>query len=121
MVQEIKFRAWDSVCKKWLSIPIKRIDDEYNCSELVQELPSIRIMQFTRLRDKNGKEIYEGDILKIGDHRAEVYWYRVHGAWYIRWKDFCQELAPELRGFVEVEVVGNIYENPEKLKEETKE
>ena len=66
-------------------------------------------MQYTGLKDKNGKEIYEGDIIDIGDKVVEVsdiYSFReiylVHGL-----KD-----GHKIYG----EIIGNIYENPELIK-----
>ena len=127
-MREIKFRAWDKTCKKWLSIPIKRIDDEYDCSVLVQELPSIEIMQFTGLKDKNGKEIFEGDIvediitkeigkIEFGHPYNQGFHCRIE-------KDFNGVGVDKSSWFIlttenskELEVIGNIYENQELLEE----
>jgi len=89
-----------------LAVPVYRINTEENTCE---------IMEFTGLHDKNGKEIYEGDIVIKhgtdydsntwrGEKRVVVY---DNGSWY-----------PVAHCYFDVrliEVVGNIYENPELL------
>ena len=54
-MREIKFRAWNSYTKKWLTIfPMQDIRDPFPKDK------DIIIEQYTGLKDKNGKEIYEG-------------------------------------------------------------
>ena len=74
-------------------------------------------MQYTGLKDKNGKEIYEGDIVKCHDHptdvdsaTGEVYYQQ--GAY--RVKDTICALADF--GTAWTEIIGNIHETPELLK-----
>ena len=94
-MRPIKFRAWDKINKKMFRLSHNPI------SELSKA--SIPIMQFTGLKDKNGKEIYEGDIMKNYDyHFFVVEWNKKNARW-----DNCFGR----------EVIGNIYENPELIKE----
>ena len=89
------------------------------------EAPShIKLMQYTGMKDKNGKEIYEGDILKDGDikypYLREVYW-DDRFQWSLRLlpnKQFSGSLSndkyiipEEMRN----EIIGNIYEHPNLL------
>jgi len=81
--------------------------------------------EYTGLKDKNGKEIYEGDIL---DSREEVVW--VNNGWFKKdleksWEEFLQddvdtydECQTRLNEDNNYEVIGNIYENPELLTKE---
>jgi uncharacterized phage protein (TIGR01671 family) len=77
---------------------------------------------FTGLQDKNGKEIYEGDIIQLDRHlhpfidrtlTGEVF-YGEDGCWYHTYTDG----RPAKRMFRGCKVIGNIYENPELLEEQ---
>lgn len=78
------------------------------------------ICQYTGLTDKNGKKIFEGDIVKhdISDTIGVVKWYcEDYAGWcvddiHIEEQQFTYEL------WSECEVIGNIYENSDLLKEE---
>jgi hypothetical protein len=115
MQREIKFRAWDNKQKLMLenvSVGTVRI-----WSKNIEAISADCIfMQFTGLLDKNGKKIFENDILKIyyeGNQRSylkEVKWLNDainKGRW-----DALDNCA-----FTSCEVVGNIFENPELLAE----
>lgn len=83
------------------------------------------IGQFTRLADKNGKEIYEGDIVKYSDIIGTVC-FGEYGdydyGYYIKWKQDIHWLSNKILAFIkyysdETEVMGNIYETAQLLKE----
>jgi uncharacterized phage protein (TIGR01671 family) len=72
------------------------------------------LMQYTGLKDKNGKEIYEGDIVADRDTSDCVFGVKwdVAKAGYYMPPEFDEEYAYSI-GAVSLEVIGNIYENPE--------
>lgn len=128
-MRTIKFRVFDKVRKEmaftrdinkdfdWAVRDFKDFDDNVNPYEDDQS----ELMQFTWLLDKNWKEIYEGDIVK----RWEVVWLveMLWHAWCVTSKDVWVTLNPFWHQtwwpngdyHKMVEVIGNIYENPELL------
>lgn len=121
-----KFRAWDKISKKMF--PVMMIDfgqsyvmiEEINGLWCERDFDEIEIMQSTGLFDKNGKEIYEDDIVRItltdgfryvvGEDGAVKY---KLGAFYIL-NGLDEYLISDFH-IDDIEVVGNIYENPELL------
>ena len=134
-MRELKFRAWDRDCKGYccgVDIGNLLTGLAYNNgrkSEIVKDkilAEHFILEQYTGLKDKNGKEIYEGDIVS---EEFEYDGEKAKTIWQVRWCD--DECAFELhyaRGFEiddcsldageNYEVVGNIHENPELLEEE---
>jgi len=118
-MREIKFRAWDG---EQMIAPCNLWDRDDSPIEWLNNLPypdSI-LMQYTGLKDKNGKEIYERDL----------FWWNWLGSPILREVEFhngcfigrdIEHIVPmeHLGDFPlkEIEVIGNIYENPELLKE----
>lgn len=104
-MREIKFRAWDKGDNKMLDamglIDIIQTDDCMGFPD------SAEFMQYTGLKDKNGKEIYEGDIVEDSNVIMEVKFYSGHSV--INYAHF---VLPD----GELKVIGNIYENPDLLK-----
>jgi len=121
-MREIKFRAYhngrmfefgfDEIDTGW-AWPL---DSEGRHSDGIY-LEDLPIQQYTGLHDKRGKEIYEGDIVLNHDFEPPypyvVDWNGVMGWWQIYAKNiYSQRQLSEN----ELEVIGNIYENPELLK-----
>lgn len=110
-MREIRFRVWNPTIKKMINPVTSMQSSDGNFQGLGSDCV---VMQFTGLCDKNGKEIYEGDILRQHKKRGEsfvVVWSRDDGQWEIE-RSFC--LSDNLWRWSKVsEVIGNIYENPE--------
>ena len=111
MSRELKFRAWNTI-EKTMGEPFtlqeaigSRKQDGINTDEVVY-------MQYTELKDKNGKEIYEGDILKrfYGQNNGVVY-YNPNGYWEVVCEKSDWRYGFDCNRINEHEILGNIYEN----------
>ncbi len=119
-MKEIKFRAWNRKRKKFIKNLIVRFFPDGNI-EIKQYksgnvITKFILMQFTGLKDKNGKEIYEGDFLLttkgmkpflVKDIRMDT----------LTIARMIKERQDKPNYFTPIEVIGNIYENPELLEE----
>lgn len=121
-MREIKFRVWDIDKKKWFEKPKSILDWTYN--DLTIYGDSLVWLQYTGLKDKNGKEIYEGDILDWGGQMVKTI-YRGCVFGFVGIERFANGRAeysfdtitnPEITTIRDAKIIGNIYENPELLK-----
>ena len=124
-MRELKFRVWCPTSKHFSTLPWLSCDGlmmkwEHTSNE--STLTDIRfdeyiIQQYTGLKDKNGKEIYEGDIFKGGDYKWDAVEFEdgqfevnLIGARVFSLQELCCDYDSE-----RPEVIGNIFENPELL------
>ena len=134
-MREIKFRAWDKEDKRMIIdeqdfIPVKvtnkgvlRLNPHHkeNFWEFIDE-ERFEIMQYTGIKDKNGREIYEGDIISTDlDRPFNIVVFR-NGAFMFQchdngkdYYDYMFSVEEESDRWEYGEVIGNIYENPELL------
>ena len=114
-MREIKFRAWDKEDKKMICGIEKGINmgEEVCFGEFLDNSKWYVIMQYTGLKDKNNKEIYEGDIVKdLFKNIGKVFYY-ITG--------FMVEYPKGIEGLTShEEIIGNVYENSELLPKEEK-
>lgn len=118
-MRPIKFRAWDGVENKMWSGVVKEGQDPGDSRargvngmiEWAQSNGFI-LMQFTGLIDKNGKEIYEGDIVSKGkDSQIYTVAWRGHSYGLMRKIDYGQVWSGFVSTASTLEIIGNIYEN----------
>lgn len=120
-MREIKFRAWCSIADGYrenrMDYDVILKDGKYADVEAGWDIhgvsDTIKIMQYTGMKDKNGKEIYERDIVKIAYGIKKPYKEIISEVIY---DDGYEVDIGRLASFHNVcEVIGNIYENPELL------
>lgn len=132
----VKLRAWHKTWEEMCKVKRIRFDDEGNITTVLVKgqafgsnvhLEEIELMQSTRLKDKNNKEIFEGDIFTNGIYVMSMKRHDTLG-FYIDFKgkiefladgtdlEECEEDTKEIAN--SIKIIGNIYENPELLEVE---
>jgi uncharacterized phage protein (TIGR01671 family) len=132
-MREIKFRAWDKNNKKMIFGPR---NNEENSSWILALASAydLELMQYTELKDKNGKEIYEGDIVEIFDIYPEKKRYKIefgkfgfdsnHDRYLYQGFGLIPIIDNQLDDdnhslifgiYEDIKIIGNIYENLELL------
>ena len=122
-MREIKFRAWDKRKNTWIHKDLffisnagfyedyRELEDGISLFDYEYDL-----MQYTGLKDKNGKEIYEGDVTKEGNIITQIVFRKGRFE-----EKLLSSPLSHTRDYFPLsengEVIGNIYENPELLKE----
>lgn len=143
-MRENKFRAWDKKGKKMFIVRELRffktgeldvviVDYSNYGDEIVRALNDVDLIQYTGLKDKSGKEIWEGDIVKCklsstqrykgiiqfkaGHFFIHAFWYSFKpiGRWDLEKRKLCGKSSTNLSIDCEMQIIGNIYENPEIL------
>ena len=121
-MKDIKFRVWDnernamfnskSVDIDFFEGKIEITSDTIRYDEVyTDEIKDFELMQYVGCKDKNNKEIYEGDIVKTKEHTGQIIYSK--GMFFIDVKgDF---YLPIYNVSEFMEVIGNIYENPDLL------
>ena len=120
-MREIKFRAWhkgSEDSRGRVAVEPQMLHDEWpgECLLYAHQRQPVELMQYTGLKDKNGWEIWEGDILSWNSPH-------VTGTWTVEatmggWNPFINTGTTDRPD--RYVVIGNIHENPELLKEQAK-
>ena len=123
-----KYRVWDQELQTMLDVSLidfKKgvlVGEHWEFGETnFMGFDEIELMQSTGLKDKNDKEIFEGDILDYKGRKALVRWHGSYASFIYRFVDEPHkrnaEWKPLYLAYMKCEIIGNIYENPELLED----
>jgi uncharacterized phage protein (TIGR01671 family) len=125
-MREIKFRAWDKTDNRMIvheqefiplkvtSIGVLKLNPEIKVNNYtIVDADRFELMQYTGLKDKNGVEIYEGDVVK-GDSKtlSTVYWNNRTYGFVLTGGTYSKNFT-RLTGKGKLQVIGNTYQNPD--------
>lgn len=129
-MREIKFKYYlqqeDTGYTITMEYTLKEIESSYNVNRYLEEtFPRYFVIakcEYTGLQDKNGREIYEGDIVYAQGWHPTHYEIRFIEGGFCGWRDDLR-FPTDINIWFDslgchIEVIGNIYENPELLKEQ---
>lgn len=133
-MREIKFRAWDKATREYWNIDKWHFEDEYldliepgvsicdpHIKRIWRKRRDVELMQYTGLKDVNGVEIYEGDILKAVPVRRQyptAFSLKEHvGTLVIGSQRLTVSGKTYDKELYDYEVIGNEFQNPELLEE----
>lgn len=123
MKDRLKFRCWDDIHREMIDLQEQDVNP-YNISDI----PQNNLMQCTGLKDKNGKLVYEGDIVRIFNTKADfeeirpvifkdcAFQFNLPNSIVIDKPLYCWAIN-YLNHYkhIEIEVIGNVHKNPELL------
>lgn len=139
-MNEIKFKVWDEYQKKFVPVTDVVIDGNgkisiVNLKSDIRKVEDLKILLYTGLRDKKGTKIYEDDIVKVHSRyerkyvTAVVKWGCGYGEVGFSLRQLYDCLSKKYEGWElydemgsnftfdrDLEIIGNIYENPELIK-----
>jgi uncharacterized phage protein (TIGR01671 family) len=129
-VREIEFRAWHKEAEFMFDVyglSSTAVEEKRNGISYIYSRKNVVLMQYTGLKDKNGKKIYEGDIIRIRETKEdnwEIYVVKYYGDEGYPAFDTDPQINCDCNGLsyamaaCEVEIIGNIHDSPSLLEVE---
>ena len=132
-MREIKFRAWDETIRTMIPVTDLNLESKYLIGKIGNRFVSakfdeVKLLEYHGSKDSHGKDVCEGDILEAVFELLDGEMKTVRDIGVVMKKDYAfqvktfeghyEPLHEWAQLSVELKVIGNIYENPELLKEE---